>query len=215
MEGAAVNARWLCVVALSALFAGCVSEDEHSSDAASSPLLFNQVDWNSQTRIDRVGRPLLSLVFIDALATAAGLDHAQMLDAYNAGSPDDASDFVEPIAGTLSLLDAADGHCGNQLGALDQPDASRYQHLATLLADDRLYLSASDDACNGFFGLEASELGGATEACGGRTPNDPAVRILYSAAVGTEPDAAAAVDDGLAPAEHTLSDSPPFLSAED
>jgi hypothetical protein len=139
-----------------------------------------------------------------------------MLDAYNAGSPDAAKDFIEPIAGTLSLLDAADGHCGNQLGAAGQASATRYLPLATLLADDRLYLSRSDDACNGFLGLEQRELGGESEACGGRTPNDPAVDLLYALAVaGSDRELAAMVSDGLAQPKQPLSDSPPFLGAEE
>jgi hypothetical protein len=210
-----MNARWLGIPLLCMLASGCGGDNDARGEKH-APLLFDQVDWDQQERIDRVGRPLLSLLFIDALATAAGFDHAQMLDAYNAGSPDAAKDFIEPIAGTLSLLDAADGHCGNQLGATGQASATRYLPLATLLADDRLYLSQTDDACNGFFGLEQSELGGQDEACGGRTPNDPAVDLLYSAAVaGDDRELAATVSDGLTQPEQVLSDSPPFLAAEE
>lgn len=200
-------------LALLGFVTGCSQGHDDPTPAVPPALEFEGVDWAQQSRIDRVGRPLLNLVFMDALATAAGFDHAKTLDGYNMGSPDAPDDFIEPIAGTLSLLDAADGTCGNQRGSGDQPAATRYVPLASMLADDRLYIGTDEDACNEFLGLELAELSATIGACGGRTPNDQTVDLLYTLAMGEGAESVAT--DGVDSTSLTLSDSPPFLLSED
>jgi hypothetical protein len=115
---------------------------------------------------------------------------------------------------TLGLYDAFDGKCGNQLLAGKVASAGRYRQLATLLADDRLWVNSASKVCTHFFAVELAELTGQralANDCGGRSPTYSAANIYRSLLVNGKP---VGIDDGLTRDEHDHSSSAfPFLAA--
>ena len=93
-----------------------------------------------------------------------------------------AARFVPEMEKTLGLYDGFDGKCGNQLLAGKVAGAGRYRQLATLLADDRLWVnSASKVARNS--SVELAEVTGQralANDCGGRGPTYSAAKIYRS-----------------------------------
>ena len=78
------------------------------------------------------------------------------------------------IEKTLGLYDGFDGKCGNQLLAGKVASAGRYRQLATLLADDRLWVNSASKVCTQFFAVELAQLTGQSALandCGGRAPH--------------------------------------------
>jgi hypothetical protein len=73
----------------------------------------------------------------------------------------------------------------------------RYRALATLLADDRLWVNSTSTVCTQLFAVELANLAGQgafKDDCGGRTPNYNAVNVYRSLLVdGTT----VSVDDGV------------------
>jgi len=130
-------------------------------------------------------------------------------DAYNAAQPEAWSSFEVDMRANLAILDGLDENCGNQLLA----DASdpRYGTLASILADDRLYVLSTVGECGVYLGLEG-EIAGALEPgegqCGGRTPDDDVIERSYSVlAAGL----LAGVDDTITENDKENSDEFPFL----
>ncbi|HET6972109.1 MAG TPA: hypothetical protein VFH92_13360, partial [Phenylobacterium sp.] len=144
-------------------------------------------------------------------------DSNRMKEAYNAASPATAQGFAPEIAKGLALYDGFDGQCGNQfLADRDLPPARRYLELASLLADDRLWVNSASSQCTQLFAVERATLSGAFELegdCGGRTPAMSAVNVYRSLLVdGTN----TSLDDGLDKDERPVSTSTfPFLSPPD
>src|SRR4029079_8466717 len=63
---------------------------------------------------------------------------------YNAAAPADWPHFATDMRPSLALYDALDGTCGNQwLAARTRDAAERYELLAGVLADDRLWIDSS------------------------------------------------------------------------
>jgi hypothetical protein len=85
---------------------------------------------------------------------------------------------------TLGFYDGYDGTCGNQwLAGRDANSAQRYQALAKLLADDRLWLNSRSTVCTQYLAVELTESGtpGAPSGdCGGRTPTSDASDVFRS-----------------------------------
>ena len=112
---------------------------------------------------------------------------AELEDAYNADS--DAAgwsaEYTTLFAANLAILDALDSDCGNQLFA----DASqpRYGTLASVLADDRLYVNLASTSCTTYLAVEANATGIIPNSdCGGRTPLYDVIDTTYSVvALGT------------------------------
>jgi hypothetical protein len=122
--------------------------------------------------------------------------------------------FSSDIQRTLGLYDGFDGKCGNQWLADTQGKASqRYQRLAKVLADDRVWVNSTSNVCTQFLAVELTEFktpGALSNDCGGRTPNYNASNIFRSLLVnGTLTGA----DDGLNRDEkvHSITDFP-FLA---
>lgn len=131
-------------------------------------------------QIDRMGRAAIGTALIATFS--ADSDAKGMLkDAYNAAEPEDWSSFEDEMRANLAILDSLDENCGNQLLA----DASdpRYGTLASILADDRLYVLSTEGECGVYLGLEG-EIAGALEPgagkCGGRSPADDVIERSYS-----------------------------------
>ena len=157
-------------------------------------------------RIDRMGRAAVStalIAFLEADETAKGARK----NAYNSAE----------IRTGLAIYDSLDTVCGNSLLAdAAMNDPSRYGTLATVLADDRLYVSSNSGTCTQYFGVELAAVGAIPAGdCGGRAPGTArgydVIDITYSAvSIG----AAAGVGDGIDADSRTHSDTEfPFLAA--
>jgi len=135
-------------------------------------------------QIDRLGRGTINVAVTDPFdITTMGQDKTR--DAYNADA-DEASwgaHWVADLETILAIYDGADGTCGNQLLAdMSKTDKTRYATLATVLADDRLYLDTGKTTCTTYLGVELNAVGVANSDCGGRTPNEQVVHVMYTAA---------------------------------
>ena len=162
--------------------------------------------------LDRVGRPLTGNALLGTLATAVVSD--KLKEDYNHATPATAARFVPEMEKKLGLYDGFDGKCGNQLLAGKVASAGRYRQLATLLADDRLWVNSASKICTQFFAVELAQLTGQralANDCGGRSPTYSAANVYRSLlATGKT----LGIDDGLARDEHDHSSSAfPFLAA--
>lgn len=163
-------------------------------------------------RIDRMGRPLTGNALLATLEPAAVSD--ALKESYNHATPATSQAFVGEIEKTLGLYDAFDGVCGNALLADPAAGASRYLMLATLLADDRLWINAGSGTCTTLFAVELAALAGRRDLrgdCGGRTPNYDAVDV-YRSLLATG--GLTGVDDGVDRDDRVHStEAFPFLAA--
>lgn len=166
-------------------------------------------------QIDRAARPLTGNALLGTLASDDVSD--RLKEDYNAATPATSGRFIAEIQKDLGLYDAFDGQCGNQL--LAEPKAApakRYLALATLLADDRLWVNSASTVCTQLMGVELAYLARRSSLqndCGGRTPNYDAVNVYRSLLVdGTN----GSVDDGVRHDDHEHSATAfPFLAAPD
>ncbi len=141
-------------------------------------------------QIDRMGRAGVNTALTDPFSTVPGQTSDQVKDVYNAAKDPSAwvSMFVggpvgNLIAGNLAILDALDGVCGNQPFAKPgtPPPADRYKPLATVLADDQLYVNTSAGTCNSYLAVETS----VANDCGGRTPLYNTIDVTYAVVAGS------------------------------
>jgi hypothetical protein len=135
-------------------------------------------------QIDRAGRPAISTMLIGPLLAES--TQGPVRDAYNMAGRTAFPIARQPIAESLAIYDGIDGLCGNQLLADPNPIPERYFALATILADDRLYLNSDSVECLQFLAVELAENGAgpyfATD-CGGRAPDYDVMDCLYSTLV--------------------------------
>jgi hypothetical protein len=163
-------------------------------------------------QLDREGRPLTGNALLGLLAPDEVSD--KLKEDYNAATPATAARFIPEIQKALALYDGFDGKCGNQLLADGEAaSATRYRALATVLADDRLWVNSGSSSCTQLFAVELANLAGQSALghdCGGRSPNYDAANTYRSLLVsGTS----AGVDDGLHHDEQQHSASMfPFLA---
>jgi Domain of unknown function (DUF4331) len=166
-------------------------------------------------QLNRVGRPLTKNALLGLFAPDDVGD--QLKEGWNATTPETSARFIPEIQKGLVLYDAFDGQCGNQL--LAEPKAApskRYLVLATLLADDRLWVNSTSTVCTQLMAVEFTALAGKKSLksdCGGRSPNYKAANIWRSLLVdGTN----VSVDDGVEHDDHEHSATVfPFLAAPD
>jgi hypothetical protein len=166
-------------------------------------------------QIDRAGRPLTGNALLGTIASEE--ESNALKERYNAATPATSAGFIPEIEKALGLYDAFDGTCGNSLLA-DRSAASprRYRALATLLADDRLWVDSASTVCTQLFAVERANLAGEHAPggdCGGRTPLYDAVDTYRSLLVNGIP---VGVDDGVDHDEREPSSRVfPFLAAPD
>jgi hypothetical protein len=166
-------------------------------------------------QLNRVGRPLTKNALLGLFAPDEVGD--QLKEQYNAATPATSARFIPEIEKGLALYDAFDGNCGNQwLADREAVPSMRYRVLATVLADDRLWVNSASSVCTQLFAVELANLAGQTALkndCGGRTPNYNAANAWRSLLVkGTR----VGVDDGLDHDEREHSTTVfPFLAAPD
>ena len=164
-------------------------------------------------QIDRAARPLTGNALLGTLASDELSD--LLKEEYNVATPTTAAAFVPEIEKGLQLYDAFDGTCGNQwLARRDTTSAARYEALAKLLADDRLWVNTESTICTQLFAVELAHLSGESAAatdCGGRTPRYNAANVYRSLLVdGTT----TSVNDGVDHDDRNHSETEfPFLAA--
>jgi len=164
-------------------------------------------------QLDRMGRPLTGNALLAPLAPDEVSD--KLKEQYNRTSPSTSKRFIPEIEKTLALYDSFDGKCANQLLTdASKESPQRYRQLATVLADDRLWVDSESTICTQFFAVELANLSGQSLAridCGGRTPNEDAVDVYRSLLANG---AVTGVDDGVDHDEKEHSTSAfPFLAS--
>ena len=164
-------------------------------------------------QLDRMGRPLTGNALLATLAPDSVSD--RLKEEYNRATPATSARFVPEIEKSLGLYDGFDGKCGNQLLADDKtPATSRYRELATLLADDRLWVNGASSVCAQLFAVERAHLSGQSALsadCGGRSPSYSAVNVYRSLLADG---ATTSIDDGVNRDEREHSATVfPFLAA--
>jgi hypothetical protein len=165
-------------------------------------------------QIERTARPLIKNGLVGGPLTPDAISN-QRKESYNRVARSDWARFAPYIRQTLGLYDGFDGKCGNQwLVDLKAKDSLRYQTLAKVLADDRVWVNSKSTVCTQFLAVEFNEFGtpGALrDDCGGRTPNYDASNIFRSLLTNGTTNG---VDDGLKGDDkvHSTTDFP-FLAA--
>ena len=157
------------------------------------------------TQIDRMGRPAINTALNHAFdVNAAAKGSAK--DAYNqdAAAGTWPTTYVTEFAKNLALMDFLDSGlsctagvcsgatgtngCGNQALYNGNPDGggsalpTSYATLATVLADDELYLDTSKTECKFPLAVEFGFITGAgNTTCGGRAPSYDVIDYVYTA----------------------------------
>lgn len=130
--------------------------------------------------IDRMGRPAINTALNNTFAadaTAAGTAK----DNYNKAAPTAWASYSTEMAKNLAILDSLDTNCGNQLLAGPTPIAGRYNTLAGVLADDRLYVNTASTTCGQYLAVEANAVNVVpNNDCGGRTLTYDVIDTSYS-----------------------------------
>jgi hypothetical protein len=130
-------------------------------------------------QIDRMGRAGVNTALtapFEQNATTKG----QVQDQYNAAAQPQWASFTPRIAANLAILDSLDTVCGNQLLAGPSASAGRYDTLATVLADDQIYVNTGSGTCQLYLAVEANAVGITNNDCGGRTPLYNTIDETYS-----------------------------------
>ena len=132
-------------------------------------------------QVERMGRAAINTAVVDPFF-ANEEDHGSVQNEYNASADPAqwATQFATRLAGNLAILDSLDTVCGNQLLAGPQPVAGRYDPLARVLADDRLYVNTASGTCQQYLAVEGNAVGITNNDCGGRTPLYDTVDVSYS-----------------------------------
>jgi len=165
-------------------------------------------------QIERTARPLIKNALVGG-PLAPDNESDQRKEAYNRVERNGWAKFSSDIQKTLGLYDGLDGKCGNQwLANAKGNPLHRYQSLAKVLADDRVWVNSKSTVCERFLAVELAEFktsGASAGDCGGRTPHYDASNMFRSLLTnGTMK----GVDDGLSHDEnvHSTADFP-FLAA--
>lgn len=165
-----------------------------------------------------MGRAVTNTAFTDPFYGAVGQANQSGHEAFQArynGDTDPAgwvSRYAGVIAPNLAILDGLDTVCGNQLFAGPTATPGRYDTLAAILADDRLYVNTESGTCEVYLGVEANAAGLRNNDCGGRQAFQDTIDASYSAtAVGL----LSGVGDGIdRDADHNHSTTAfPFLGS--
>ena len=165
-------------------------------------------------QIERTARPLIKNGLI-AGPLRSDVVSDRRKESYNRVDRSNWKQFASDIQESLGVFDGFDGECGNQWLA-DPREAGRvrYQILASVLADDRIWINSSSAVCTQFLAVELTEFatpGALSGDCGGRTPTYDASNIFRSLlTIGK----IAGVDDGLSHDDKVHSTTVfPFLAA--
>ena len=134
-------------------------------------------------QIERTARPLIKNGLVGG-PLAPDTESDQRKEAYNRVARDGWAKFSSDIQKTLGFYDGFDGKCGNQWLANAKGEAShRYDRLARVLADDRVWVNSKSKVCTQFFAVEFTHFqtaGALSKDCGGRTPKYDASNLFRS-----------------------------------
>jgi hypothetical protein len=132
-------------------------------------------------QIERTARPLIKTGLVGG-PLAPDNESDQRKEAYNRVARNGWAKFSSDIQKTLELYDGFDGKCGNQwLADTKEKSAQRYERLAKMLADDRVWVNSKSTVCTQFLAVEFTYFptpGALGNDCGGRTPNYDASNIF-------------------------------------
>jgi hypothetical protein len=181
---------------------GCTIDAGHRLDTPKRPEL--------GAPIDRMGRALTGNALLGTIATDEASDAAK--EAYNRAPQTAWQQFAPEIGRNLALYDSFDGVAGNQwLAARSSSTEARYQALATLLADDRLWVNTDATVCVQYLAVELAAHGAPNSDCGGRTPNHNVNGVFRSLLIRGTTDT---VEDGVDHDDQSHSTALfPFLAA--
>jgi hypothetical protein len=100
-----------------------------------------------------------------------------------AGALEDSTSCAVDCGGS-TVVNGSDG-CGNQAFFNGSAGSAGYMTLATLLADDELYVDTSRSSCTNYLAVEFYYyiLGSSASTCGGRAPSYDVVDSTYTLAV--------------------------------
>lgn len=129
-----------------------------------------KTDWLS---LANIGQFMGNLGIIDVLDTFCGSGKC------------DAGETMATCPEDCTTAAAGTGNgCGNQalynFNGGTGPMEDSYQVLATILANDELFLDSSIALCHGYLAVEAAILIGPTGTCGGRAPDYDVIDSSYS-----------------------------------
>ncbi len=166
--------------------------------------------------LDRMARPFVTNTLLGVAPFSTDDSSGLRRQEFNEAPSGAAAGFIPDLQKSLAFQDSLDGRCGNQLiaGATESP--SRYNALAKVFADDRLWVNSASSVCTQFFAVELASLGSTktpTTDCGGRAPTYDTSNVWRSLVIaGTT----SGVSDGLPQDEHRPSATVfPFLAAPD
>jgi hypothetical protein len=164
-------------------------------------------------QVDRFGRPAINTALnhtFDTDAMAKDLAKNQ----WNGAEASDKwiSLFEGEVEKNLAILDALDGVCGNQLLAdTKKNDPSRYQALADVLVDDRLWVNTAATTCTTYLAVEANALGVTNADCGGRALAYDVIDASYTVLAAGKLDGS--IGDTIPPDANLASETFPYLAA--
>lgn len=169
-----------------ALAAGCGDDESNTSGTAGGGATGGGGGSAAPTvptlgaQIERMGRPAINTAANHTFdGNAATKDPAK--DAYNEADRPGWNGFAAEVAANLAILDSIDTNCGNQFLAGPMPVAGRYDALAGVLADDRLWVNLASDTCTTYLAVEANFTGALdNNDCGGRRLSDDTIATSYS-----------------------------------
>jgi FixJ family two-component response regulator len=173
--------------------------------------------WGSTSsagrQIDRMARPFVVNTLLGVAPFSTDDASGVRREEYNALLPADSAKFVPDLQKSLAFQDSLDGECGNQLLAEPHESPARYAKLASVFADDRLWVNSASRVCTQFFAVEIASLSSqkvSSQDCGGRTPTYDTSNTWRSLLIsGT----LAGITDGLNRDEHSPSATEfPFLA---
>jgi hypothetical protein len=166
--------------------------------------------------LDRMGLPFAKNTLLGVAPFSTDDASGVRREEFNAALPTTSEKFISDFEKTLAFQDSLDGQCGNQVLAAPGETSARYLPLATLFAEDRLWVNSASQVCTQFFGVELAHLKGdktLSNDCGGRSPtydNSNVWRSLLIAGTTT------GITDGLQQDEHPPSAIKfPFLAPPD
>lgn len=177
--------------------AACGGDGNKASDAATDGSAAWPLPPTLNAQIDRLGRPAINTALNGTRLT--GDAKTAQKDAYNAMSNPATFATSEvktgrtvtaELAANLAIFDVLDrgasityAGCGNAALYTQPVSATSYNTMASVLADDRLYVDTSKTSCNMYLSLELDVVTGGAIAhtqCGGRAPSHDVIDTSYS-----------------------------------
>ena len=173
--------------------------------------------WGSTSsagrQIDRMARPFVVNTLLGVAPFSTDDASGVRREEYNALLPADSAQFATDLQKSLAFQDSLDGECGNQFLAEPHESPTRYAKLASVFADDRLWVNSASRVCTQFLAVEVASLSNQemlSQDCGGRTPTYDTSNTWRSLLIsGT----LTGITDGLTRDEHSPSATVfPFLA---